>query len=66
MYGEDVDLCIRAQNIGINCYYINKAQLWHYISSSYGGSYSLSKNIQKFNSLFKLILKYPKKLFFNL
>ena len=66
MYGEDVDLSIRAQNIGIDCYYIYKAELWHYISSSYGGSYSLSKNIQKFNSLFKLILKYPKKLLFNL
>ena len=66
MYGEDVDLSIRAQNIGIDCYYIYKAELWHYISSSYGGSYSLSKNISKFSSLFKLILKYPKKLLFNL
>jgi len=66
MYGEDVDLSIRAQNAGLDCYYIHKARLWHYISSSYGGSYSLSKNISKISSLFKLILKYPKKIFFNL
>ena len=66
MYGEDVDLSIRAQNMGLECYYISKAKLWHYISSSYGGNYSMSKIISKFGSLIKLIFKYPKKIIFGL
>tara|TARA_B100000029_G_scaffold21174_1_gene21449 strand:- start:323 stop:1084 length:762 start_codon:yes stop_codon:yes gene_type:complete len=66
MYGEDVDLSIRAQNIGLKCYYIAKAKLWHNVSASYGGHYSLSKNISKINSLIKLIIKYPKKIILGL
>jgi hypothetical protein len=66
MYGEDVDLSIRAQNIGLKCYYIAQAKLWHHVSASYGGNYSLSKNISKITSLFKLIIKYPKKIILGL
>ena len=66
MYGEDVDFSIRAQNMGLSCYYISKAKLWHYISSSYGGNYSISKIISKLSSLIKLIFKYPKKIIFGL
>ena len=66
MYGEDVDLSIRGQNMGLDCYYISKAKLWHHISSSYGGNYSIYKIISKFNSLLKLIFKYPKKIIFGL
>ena len=62
MYGEDVDLCIRAQRFGMKCYYIADSKLWHNVSSSYGGHYSLSKHISKFKSLVKLIFKYPKQL----
>ena len=62
MYGEDVDLCIRAQRLGMKCYYIADSKLWHNVSSSYGGHYSLSKHISKFKSLVKLIFKYPKQL----
>ena len=65
MYGEDVDLCIRAQNLGMKCYYISNSKLWHNISSSYGGHYSLSKHISKFNSFLKLIIKHPKKIIFG-
>ena len=65
MYGEDVDLSIRAQKIGMKCYYIAESKLWHNISLSYGGQYSLSKHISKFNSLIKLILKYPKEIIFG-
>ena len=65
MYGEDVDLCIRAQKMGLDCYYIHKARLWHHISLSYGGQYSIFKQIIKLISLFKLIVKYPKKLIFG-
>lgn len=66
MYGEDVDLSIRAQNIGIKCYYISQAKLWHHVSASYGGNYNLSKNISKITSLLKLIIKYPKKIILGL
>ena len=66
MYGEDVDLSIRAQNIGLKCYYISQAKLWHNVSASYGGNYSLSKNISKITSLLKLMIKYPKKIILGL
>ena len=66
MYGEDVDLSIRAQNIGLKCYYIPKAKLWHYVSASYGGNHSFAKNISKIYSIFKLLYKYPKKIILGL
>ncbi len=66
MYGEDVDLSIRAQSMGLKCYYISKAKLWHYVSASYSGNYSISKNISKISSLLKLIIKYPKKIILGL
>ena len=66
MYGEDVDLSIRAQIMGLKCYYISKAKLWHYVSASYSGNYSVSKNISKLFSLLKLIIKYPKKIILGL
>ena len=48
MYGEDVDLCLRAQKIGINCYYWPNAKLQHHVSASLGGSFSLKKIIRLF------------------
>ena len=48
MYGEDVDLSIKNENIGLKCYYIPKAKLWHYMSASYGGNHSFTKIFQKF------------------
>ena len=65
MYGEDVDLCIRAQKLGMKCYYIFDSKLWHSVSSSYGGHYSFLKQKAKFISLLKLIIKYPKQLIFG-
>ena len=66
MYGEDVDLSIRAQNLGIDCYYISNAKLWHYVSASYGGNHSFSKNILKIHSILKLLYIYPKKIILGL
>ena len=66
MYGEDVDLSIRAQNLGIKCYYISNARLWHYVSASYGGNFNLVKIITKISSLFKLMIKYPKRIILGL
>ena len=55
MYGEDVDLCLRAQKEGIHCYYWPKAKLWHHVSSSLGGSYSISKMLKKMKAFIRLI-----------
>ena len=57
MYGEDVDLCLRAQAEGINCYYWPDAKLWHHVSASLGGAYSIRKIIRKYHSLIKLYFK---------
>jgi len=62
MYAEDVDLCLRAKNININCVYIPKAQIWHKVSSSTGGRYSLRKYIKKMKSIRKLILIHEPKI----
>ena len=58
MYGEDVDLCLRAKQEGINCYYWPEAKLWHHVSASLGGAFSIWKLIRKFKSVLKLYLKY--------
>jgi len=58
MYGEDVDLCLRAKQKGINCYYWPDAKLYHHVSASLGGNWSPRKLIRKFSSLIKLYLKY--------
>jgi GT2 family glycosyltransferase len=58
MYGEDVDLCLRARNAGINCYFVPEAQLWHHVSASIGGNWSLGKLMRKFSSLIKLYQKH--------
>tara|TARA_Y100001968_G_C19274965_1_gene676222 strand:+ start:250 stop:1017 length:768 start_codon:yes stop_codon:yes gene_type:complete len=58
MYAEDVDLCIRAKLKGHNCYFCPEAKLWHHVSASIGGSFSIKKFFRKFRSLFKLFYKY--------
>ena len=58
MYSEDVDLCLRANKIGINCYYWPDAKLWHKVSASLGGTFSFGKSIRKYRSLFKLYFKH--------
>jgi len=55
MYGEDVDLCLRANKKGIKCYYWPKAQLWHHVSASMGGKYSVSKIKNKIKAYIKLL-----------
>ena len=54
MYGEDVDLCLRAHKMGINCYYWPDAMIWHQVSASLGGNYSISKMIKKIKSFIRL------------
>ena len=58
MYGEDVDLCLRARQQNINCYYWPNAKLMHSISASVGGNLHALKLIRKYWSLIKLWKKY--------
>ena len=58
MYGEDVDLCLRAQKEGIHCYYWPDAKLQHHVSASLGGSFSLKKIIRKLIGILQLLKKH--------
>ena len=58
MYGEDVDLCLRAKDAGYFCYYWPDAKLWHHISASIGGNYSISKMLKKMKAYIRLIRKH--------
>ncbi len=57
MYGEDVDLCLRAKKEGINCYYWPDAKLYHHVSASLGGAFSLKKLSKKLISMGRLLKK---------
>lgn len=62
MYAEDVDLCLRAKQQNINCIYVPESKIWHKISSSTGGRFSLKKYIKKIKSIRKLIQIHEPKL----
>ena len=57
MYGEDVDLCLRAKQKGINCYYWPKARLYHHVSASLRGS-NIKKLRKKMMGLGRLLIKH--------
>ena len=50
MYMEDVDLCLRAKQKGLDCYFLKKPTLYHKVSSS------ISLN----SKIFKMIISYVK------
>mgnify|MGYP001403713743 CR=1 FL=1 len=58
MYNEDVDFCLRAKAIGINCIYAPSIKLFHKVSLSLGGNYSIKKITKKLKSTFILYNKY--------
>ena len=58
MYGEDVDLCLRAKAEGINCYYWPDAKLWHRVSASLGGEFSVKKMSKKLIGMGRLYNKH--------
>ena len=58
MYGEDVDLCLRAKEKEINCYYWPDAKLYHHISASLGGAFSLKKLSKKLIGMGRLYKKH--------
>ena len=58
MYGEDVDLCLRAKKEGIHCYYWPDANLWHQVSASLGGAFSFKKLSKKLIGIGRLYNKH--------
>ena len=58
MYGEDVDLCLRAKQQGIRCYYWPEAKLWHHVSASLGGTYAIKKLCKKMMGIGRLLIKH--------
>ena len=58
MYGEDVDLCLRAKEEGTQCYYWPEAKLWHHVSASLGGAYSVKKMSKKLIGIGRLYNKH--------
>ena len=58
MYGEDVDLCLRAKKVGINCYYWPDAKLWHHVSASLGGEFTIKKLSKKMMGISRLLIKH--------
>ena len=58
MYNEDVDFCIRAKDIGLECLYLPNPLVYHNVSLSTGGNYSIKKILLKSKSSYVLFRKY--------
>ncbi len=58
MYGEDVDFCLRAKQEGIKCFYWPEAKLWHHVSASLGGAFTIKKLRKKMMGMYRLLIKY--------
>ena len=58
MYSEDVDLSLTIRKQGNEVWYIPESIIWHKVSASIGGSFSLSKNMKKLRGLFLLFKKH--------
>lgn len=58
MYCEDVDLSLKINKDGGKIIYIPTSNVWHHVSISLGGSYTISKWRKKYSSVMKLILKH--------
>ena len=57
MYNEDVDLCLRAREIGIKSRFLSNVTLLHKISLSLGGNYSIKKILIKTKSCYQIFNK---------
>lgn len=72
MYGEDVDLSIRVRKAGGKIMYIPESSIWHKVSASIGGQFSLIKWKKKSMGRIRLIKKninliiFPLALIFNI
>jgi hypothetical protein len=58
MYGEDVDLSLRARANGKMIIYVPQAKVWHRVSASIGGAFSRQKLNRKLKAHFKIIKRF--------
>ena len=58
VYAEDVDLCLRGKAMGINSIFVPEAKIYHKVSASIGGEFSMSKLRRKLQSIKKLMSKH--------
>ena len=58
MYCEDVDLSLRFQEMGGEVYYVPDSKIWHKVSFSVGGEFSIKKWKRKGLGKVKLIFKH--------
>ena len=58
MYNEDVDFCLRAKKIGIDCMYLPEPVVYHKVSLASGGNYSIKKILLKSKSSYLLFRKF--------
>jgi GT2 family glycosyltransferase len=60
IYGEDVDLCIRASQSGYESLYVPSSRVWHKLSASTKGHLSWFKNWNKLKSQLRLMARYAR------
>ena len=58
MYNEDVDFCLRAKDMGVRCKFLSIPVVFHKVSLSVGGNYSIKKILMKIKSGYQLYRKY--------
>ncbi|MFH1862551.1 MAG: glycosyltransferase family 2 protein [bacterium] len=58
LYNEDADYCLRTVKAGYKLVYEPKAIIYHKVSLSSGGAYSLKKWRHRYGSLFRLVRKH--------
>ena len=58
MYCEDVDLSLRFKDFGGKVYYVPDSKIWHKVSFSIGGEFSINKWKRKVLGKLKLIIKH--------
>ncbi len=58
MYGEDVDLSLRIRKSGKNIIFVPESKIYHKVSASIGGAFSLNKINRKILAHTKIMIKY--------
>jgi hypothetical protein len=60
MYGEDADLSLRLRKNKMTVYFVPDSIIYHKVSASIGGAFSLTKIKRKFRSNLKLMIRHAK------
>ena len=58
MYGEDVDLSLRTRDAGFDLIFVPASKIYHKVSASVGGEFSLKKMRRKLGGLYQLFRRY--------